>query len=103
MIGCFVAWKCLVACRLGEESQQPTWPQVRQSRRCTQGSPVLRHSSQPSALGVTSRMVARWLQLLLMGWLRSVARGAIGVRPIVANFVGDFPLGDSERLPIGPD
>jgi len=46
----------LVAWRLGESSQQPTWPHVRQSRRCTHQDPVLRHSSQPSALGVTSTM-----------------------------------------------
>jgi len=56
MIGWAVAWKCLVAWRLGESSQQPTWPHVRQSRRCTHQDPVLRHSSQPSALGVTSTM-----------------------------------------------
>ena len=58
-VGC-VAWKCLVAWRLGELSQQPTWPQVRQSRRCTHCEPIFRHSSQPSALGVTSRMSAAW-------------------------------------------
>ncbi len=46
-------WKCLVACLCGELSQQPTWPQVRQRRRCTQGEPIFKHSSQPSALGVT--------------------------------------------------
>src|SRR6186713_1271607 len=62
MIGWPVAWKCLVACLFGELSQQPTWPQVRQSRRCTQREPVFRHSSQPSALGVTSWMSAACLQ-----------------------------------------
>ncbi len=36
MIGWRVAWKCLVAWRFGELSQQPTWPQVRHRRRCTQ-------------------------------------------------------------------
>src|SRR5579862_2220904 len=59
MIGWPVARKCLVAWRLGESSQQPTWPQVRQSRKCNQGLLILRHSSQPSALGVTSRTVLR--------------------------------------------
>jgi len=43
----FVAWKCLVACLFLDESQHPTCPHDRQSRRCTQVSPVLRHSSQP--------------------------------------------------------
>ena len=51
MIGWRVAWKCLVACLFLELSQQPTWPQVRHRRRCTQVSPMARHSSQPSPLG----------------------------------------------------
>ena len=38
--GCPVSSKCPVACRSGEESQQPTWPQVRHSRRCTQRGAV---------------------------------------------------------------
>jgi hypothetical protein len=58
MTGCRVAWKCRVACRFGESSQHPTWPQVRHKRRCTQREPIFRHSSHPSALGVTSRMAA---------------------------------------------
>jgi hypothetical protein len=53
MIGWEVAWKCLVACLFLDESQQPTWPQIRHMRRCTQRSPVWRQSSQPLALGVT--------------------------------------------------
>jgi hypothetical protein len=57
-----VAWKCLVACLLGESSQQPTWPQVRQIRKCSHTLPLFRHSSQPSALGVTLRMPAMWVQ-----------------------------------------
>ena len=48
-----LAWKCAVACLFGESSQQPTWPQVRHMRRCSHRLPLLRHSSQPSALGVT--------------------------------------------------
>src|ERR1700722_3703552 len=64
MTGCPVAWKCLVACLLGESSQQPTWPQLRQIRRCSHSLPLFRHSSQPSALGVTLRMPAMWLQPL---------------------------------------
>src|SRR5713101_3505146 len=62
MIGCPVAWKCPVACLLGESSQQPTWPQLRQIRKCSHSLPLFRHSSQPSALGVTSRMPAMWVQ-----------------------------------------
>src|SRR5258705_13779157 len=67
MIGCWVAWKCLVAWRFGELSQHPTWPQVRQTRRWTHGDPIARHSSQPSALGVTVRMPATWGQTSGMG------------------------------------
>jgi hypothetical protein len=39
--------KWAVAWRLGESSQQETFPQERQTRRWTQRSPVFRHSSQP--------------------------------------------------------
>ena len=45
--------------RCGEESQQPTCPQVRHRRKCTHLEPILRRSSQPSALGVTSRIISR--------------------------------------------
>jgi hypothetical protein len=38
------------ACRIGDESQQPTCPQVRHSRRCTHGVPRRRHSAQPSGV-----------------------------------------------------
>src|SRR6266446_10569519 len=61
MIGCLVAWKCLVACLFFESSQQPTCPQVRQRRRCTQVSPVFKQSSHPLALGVTCRIWSRWV------------------------------------------
>src|SRR6266446_6763250 len=63
MIGCFVLWKCFVACLLGDESQQPTCPHSRQRRRWTQVAPIFRQSSQPSALGVTSRIWSRCLQV----------------------------------------
>src|SRR6185437_760166 len=79
MIGCWVAWKCLVACLLGESSQQPTWPQARQIRKCSQSLPVLRHSSQPSALGVTSRMPARWVQCFTISLVSRVARSERGL------------------------
>ena len=43
------------ACRMGDESQHPTCPHVRHSRRCTHGVPSRRHSSQPpGVLGVTA-------------------------------------------------
>ncbi len=52
MIGCPLLSACAVACRLGDESQQPTWPQLRQMRRWHHFVPSARHSSQPStALG----------------------------------------------------
>src|SRR3981081_4321055 len=63
MIGWLVAWKCLVACLFGESSQHPTCPQVRQRRRCTQLSPLLRHSSHPrGVLGAWSLAARRCAQ-----------------------------------------
>ena len=48
-------WKCRVACLRTEESQHPTLPHVRHSRRCTHLVPSRRQSTQPSGLfGVTS-------------------------------------------------
>ena len=58
--------KCFVACRRGESSQHPTCPHVRHSRRCTQATPSLRHSSQPLALGCTLLMLDKCTQLLLI-------------------------------------
>ena len=46
-------------------SQQPTWPQVRQIRRCTHRSPLRRHSSQPRALGCTGTIRSRCVQVAL--------------------------------------
>src|SRR6266568_1806534 len=67
MIGWVVSRKCAVACRFGEESQQPTCPQNRHSRRWTQWSPVFRHSVQPSVvLGVTSWIWSRWVQTAML-------------------------------------
>ena len=45
---------CRRAWRFGEESQQPTCPQVRHSRRCTHGVPMRRHSSQPCGVRGTT-------------------------------------------------
>src|SRR5437867_11245665 len=67
MMGWRLAWKCFVAWRFGESSQQPTWPQVRQSRKCTHLERVFRHSSQPRALGVTSRIESSWAHASAMG------------------------------------
>ena len=53
MIGWCVERKCFVACLFFESSQHPTWPQVRQRRRCTQVSPMARHSSQPAVFGLS--------------------------------------------------
>ena len=74
MMGWWLAWKCLVACRFGESSQQPTWPQVRQSLRCTHLERVFRHSSQPRALGVTSWIDSKWVHSFGMTALLRVSR-----------------------------
>jgi hypothetical protein len=58
-MGCLAAKACPRGCRSGEESQQPTCPQVRNSRRCTHGDPRARHSSQPSGV----RGVTGWTRL----------------------------------------
>ena len=50
MTGCWVSRKCLFACLPVEESQQPTWPHDRHSRRATQKVPSVRHSSQASGV-----------------------------------------------------
>src|SRR5579864_9677799 len=60
MMGCLVWWKCFVACLFFESSQQPTWPHVRHSRRCTHVSPIARHSSQPVLFGSSVRTKFRW-------------------------------------------
>jgi hypothetical protein len=80
MMGCFVARKCFVACRLGDSSQQPTWPHSRQRRRWTHQDPVSRHSSQPAALGLTSRMVSRWVQPVIEWILGAIAEREIASR-----------------------
>lgn len=64
-MGWVVARKCLVACLFFEESQQPTWPQVRHILKWTQRSFIFKHSSQPGALGLTSRI---WFRCVQDGW-----------------------------------
>src|SRR6185369_7042027 len=57
---------CLVACLFFDESQQPTWPHSRQRRRCTQRSPISRHSLQPFPLGFTSRISLKCVHAVAM-------------------------------------
>jgi hypothetical protein len=66
MMGCDVAWKCFRACRFFESSQHPTCPQVRQTRRCTQVSPIRRHSAQPRDVGRSVCTESRCVQGVLM-------------------------------------
>jgi hypothetical protein len=42
---------------LGDESQQRIVPQLVHMRRCTQWSPVFRHSSQPAIVGGSAVVV----------------------------------------------
>ncbi len=65
MIGCSLDRACPEACWPGESSQQPTWPQSRQMRRCNQTPPSRRQSSQPSTVAGSSviSIVFRWVQL----------------------------------------
>src|SRR4051794_2478130 len=69
MSGCAAERACAVACRLGDESQQPTWPHSRQIRRCSHLPPVRRQSSQPATSAgrrVTS-IESRWVQAAAIG------------------------------------
>src|SRR5260370_36456439 len=65
---------CSLACRLGDESQQPTWPQVRHRRKCTQREPILKHSSHPFALGVTGRIIVTCGSIILYPYPRFPGR-----------------------------
>src|SRR4030081_768910 len=62
MMGWPVARKCFVACLFFDESQHPTWPQTSHSRRCTQVSPIFRHSSHPFECGRGFRISSRCVQ-----------------------------------------
>src|SRR5580704_6974692 len=66
MMGCFVSWKCLVACLFFEESQQLTLPHSRHRRRWTQVSPIFMHSSQPLVRGVTGRIWFMCVQVFIL-------------------------------------
>src|SRR5665213_3631937 len=76
MTGCFVAWKCLVACLFLDESQQPTCPQFRHSRRCTQVSPISRHSLQPVPDAFTGFRLSKCLHSIVhLKWSNRVRLG----------------------------
>src|SRR5438876_402265 len=111
MTGWPLAWKCFVACLFLEESQQPTWPHVRQSRRCTHRSPVARHSSQPSELGVTGRicltcgqacgvMVVLFLAEIVSRWCTTVGVTHISFRYSCTNWtaIAPSPTAEATRL-----
>src|SRR3954462_1601576 len=69
MIGWPLSPAWAVACRFGDESQQPIFPQVMHMRRWTQPLPIFRHSSHPSIVpgrAVTS-IRSRWLQMGSVG------------------------------------
>jgi hypothetical protein len=59
MIACLDLRKCLRAWRFFESSQHPTCPHVLHKRRCTQVSPIARHSWQPFPLGLTAFTMLR--------------------------------------------
>src|SRR5258708_30735629 len=61
MRGWWNLWKWGGGGRCGEVSEEATWPHDQHSRRWYQRPPVLRQSSQPSALAVTSRTWLRWV------------------------------------------
>src|SRR4029450_6464187 len=69
MIGCPVAWKCRVACRLGELSQQPTRPHSTHSRSSTQVPPLARQSWQPGWFTLEIRIWSRWVHSSAMAML----------------------------------
>ena len=64
-MGWLASRACRLACRLGEESQQPIFAQVMHIRRCSHELPVFRHSSQPSidAGSSITWIWSRWLQV----------------------------------------
>src|SRR6478735_950000 len=97
MSGCLLRWKCLVACLFLDESQQPTCPHSRHSRRWTQLSPVLMQSSQTSVSVDLNLICFKWLQLWAMaspscraggGLLYSLQRCAVPLRCGRAGFIG---------------
>src|SRR5690348_14784290 len=82
MTGCPVSWKCLVAWRPGEESQQPTWPHVLHSRNSTHSVPSFRHSSQ--ALGVLGGGKSRSVRCA------KCSQGVLVFSSFWTSFIGDL-------------
>src|SRR3954463_10783155 len=77
MSGWLVLWKCLVACRFGESSQQLTTPQVRHILRWTHQLPIFMHSAHPSGVrGSTLRTASRCVQAFaVMAMSRTLLQG----------------------------
>src|SRR5690349_19897560 len=71
---------------------------MRHNLRCTQLSPLRRHSSQPRALGITRRIWSTWEQRLAMA--KRWARGGGRLVRAGADPVCLVPSGDS-RYPLG--
>src|SRR5437016_479440 len=100
MIGWLLARECLDAWRFGEESQHPTFPQLRQTRRCTQLAPTARHSSQPSTRsGLATAIVSRCVQIAIRSPLSAGALG--GARVECAGGPPSARLGFPSPLDIG--
>src|SRR6476659_8088653 len=93
MSGWPMEWKWAVAWRLGELSQQPTWPQLMHIRRCTHRSPIRRQSSQPGLLGRTSATSSRCVQFSLMAMLGIADGGPGGSAPVPAQSASVEHLG----------
>src|SRR5207249_8588406 len=59
MTGCVLARACLLAWRLGDESQHRVPPQVWQVRRCTHDDPILTHSSHSRFFACFTDLISR--------------------------------------------
>src|SRR5439155_19635710 len=74
MTGCPLARACLLACRLGDESQQSVAPQLWHVRRCTHREPVFTHSSHSCCFACfTVLMLSIWVQAPSMDFLLDAA------------------------------
>lgn len=78
--GCPVSAACLLACFAGDESQQPTWPQARHRRRCTQVPPTARQSSHPSRV---------WGSGSVPSWAMSSQAATVSTPSRSAHAIGD--------------
>ncbi|MFC5127072.1 hypothetical protein ACFPRL_28205 [Pseudoclavibacter helvolus] len=90
------------ACRIGEESQHPTFPQVRHIRRCSQGVPAATQSSHdPGVRGRTGRMSGTCGSTCLMGQRRPSQPSSAAPRPpsAAARPAGRLRIGGRARSP----